>query len=235
MTLTAALLAGLVSFFSPCVWPLYPAYITYLGGSAGITGGAHNIDVATRRRLLLNAFGFIIGFSLIFIALGATASAIGQLLLTYQELLRRVSGILIVAFGFVMLGWLRFDFLQRDFHMQWQPAKPNLITATMMGLAFGFGWTPCVGPMLAAILLYASTLDTLSEGMRLLSVYSLGFAVPFGALAIGFERLMPLLRRVGPVMPLINKISGAIMVLMGILVYSNYLQVIATYLFYYFE
>ena len=234
MSLTVAFLAGVVFFFSPCVWPLYPAYITYLGGSAGMSEGGDVTDAA-RRRLLMNAFGFILGFSLIFVLLGATASAIGQLLLDYQEVLRRISGILIVAFGLVMLGWLRFDLFERDVHIRWQPARLNPLTAMLLGLAFGFGWTPCVGPVLAAILLYAGTLDTLQQGIQLLTAYSLGFALPFGLLALGFHRMMPLLRRLGPWLPLLHRFSGAVMVVMGLLVYSNYLQTIAWNLFYYFD
>lgn len=235
MTLTVAFLAGLLFFFSPCVWPLYPAYLTYLGGSAGLTlEGAAPIE-ANRKRLLWNALGFILGFSLIFVVLGATASAVGQLLLSYQELLRRISGILIAAFGLIMLGWLRLDFLNRDLHIQWQPTRPNFFASLFMGFAFGFGWTPCVGPILAAILLYAGTMETLGQGVQLLSAYSLGFAVPFAVLAIGFERLMPLFRRIAPSLPLINKISGVIMVILGIMVYTNALQMIATYLYYAFE
>ncbi|MDI3298702.1 MAG: cytochrome c biogenesis protein CcdA [Bacillota bacterium] len=239
-----AFLAGLTFFFSPCVWPMYPSYLGYIAGAgagqlAG-RGAGGRVAAAGRARILGRALAFVLGFSLVFIALGATASSFGQLLLANLPRLRKVAGVLIAFFGLAMTGWLRIPLLERS----WQPlaeegAAPgragSWLGALALGGAFSIGWTPCVGPVLAAILLYASTQASLARGVALLATYSAGMGVPFLVLAAGFEWLWPRLAGLRPFLPAVQKAAGLLLVLLGVLVYTDWLTQISFRLFYLFS
>ncbi|MBX5476580.1 MAG: sulfite exporter TauE/SafE family protein [Clostridia bacterium] len=228
LTYLAALLGGLAFFFSPCVWPLYPAYVGCLTGldAASVAG--------CRRHVTLQALAFILGFTLVFVALGATASSVGRLLSDYQDPLRKVGGLVVIAFGLSMAGLLPEWLLGAEARPQVKPGAPSWWSALAMGVAFGFGWTPCVGPVLASILVLTSTVADLAKGVSLLAVYSLGLAVPFLLLAVFLDRVHPLWRRLGPWLPAVRRASGLLMVLLGWLIFTDSFSAVSRWLFYAF-
>lgn len=230
LSLAVALAGGLLYFLSPCVWPLYPAYVGYLAG--GAAGTAPRAGPAPRRAVLLRALGFVLGFSLIFVALGATASALGQVLLAYQPILRRVAGVLIILFGLLMLGWLRLPALAVERRPLTLTPRPGFGGSLVMGLAFGFGWTPCVGPVLAGILALASASATVGHGVALLASFALGLAVPFLLVALLFDRVKHRWSDWSRRLRLVEPVAGGLLVVLGVLIYTNYFAAIAAWLFY---
>ncbi|NQT00150.1 MAG: redoxin domain-containing protein [Candidatus Omnitrophica bacterium] len=209
--------AGILSFFAPCVLPLLPAYICFITGlSLEEFSPGKDISLAKRRLILGEAVLFVLGFSLVFIALGASASLFGAYFIEYKTIVRALGGIVLIVFGLQMLGVFKIKFLQyeRRIHLK---AKPiSWLGSFMVGMAFGFGWTPCVGPMLAAILTLAATSDTLRKGVILLSLYSLGLALPFLLISMGVKKAFGLLIRLKPHFKLITAISGVLLVIIGI-------------------
>lgn len=218
LSFVGVFIAGLVSFFSPCVVPLIPMYVGFLAGDLE-KGSAKGVP-----SLYLNAFGFLVGLMGVFIALGAVASTVGGVLLTNQEILRRASGILIALLGVFQMGLFKISFLTRTRQMRVRYRGSRFMTAVLMGMAFSFGWTPCVGPILASVLLYAASQETLTRGILLLIAYSLGFIVPFVASTLLMERVGMWLDRSQAWLEGLKKASGALMVVIGILIYTNYLS-----------
>lgn len=208
-----AFLAGLLSFLSPCVLPLVPTYLAYVGGSAG----------ARRAVVLRNAGFFVLGFSLVFVAMGASASALGSVLREQQQALTLVGGALVIAFGLVMLGVIRLPLLYRDTRRplgpDTDPAKPW--GATALGAAFAFGWTPCIGPVLGAILTAAGAAGTLSSGVGLLAAYAAGFAVPFLLAAVALEPFLRVSARLRPWLPWLERGAGVLLLVVGVLMVSG--------------
>ncbi|WP_034634747.1 cytochrome c biogenesis CcdA family protein [Desulfofundulus thermocisternus] len=220
VTLGAAFLAGLVSFLSPCVLPLIPTYLAYLAG-VSVTELAAPGTARLRLLLLTNALLFVAGFSLVFVALGLSASALGKLLLRHQNLLRQVSGVLIIFFGLHMAGLLRLKWLMKEKRVHFIPQKAGWLNSLLMGMAFSAGWVPCIGPVLASILLLAGQSESLTRGVCLLASYSLGMALPFLAAALGAGYLMQVLRRHASLLPVVARAGGWLLVGMGLLVLSN--------------
>jgi len=208
--------AGVISFLSPCILPLVPAYMSYIAGQplGADGGGAHR---RSRARAALLSACFVLGFSLVFIALGASATLLGRLLLQYRYEMGIVGGVIIALFGLVMLvGVGRIPFLGRDFHFNVHAASGRPTTAFVLGLAFAFGWTPCIGPILGAILTVAAVGDSAGTGVRLLTAYSAGLGVPFlvaGTLLHELAARWRKLRRVGP--PL-QAVAGGVMIVLGV-------------------
>lgn len=213
-TLGVAFVAGLLSFLSPCVLPLVPTYMAYIGGSGG----------AKRALLLRNALLFILGFSLVFVAMGASASALGALLREQRSLLMIVGGLLVIAFGLVMLGVIRVPFLYRDTRRPLgegtNPQTPW--GALALGSAFAFAWTPCIGPVLGGILALAGASGTLSTGVGLLAVYSLGLAVPFLLAALAMEPFLRASRRFRPYLPWVERSAGVLLIVVGVLMVTGH-------------
>lgn len=212
--MAVAFLAGLLSFLSPCVLPVVPGYLSYL---TGVTGAA---ELQSRRHLaLLHAALFVTGFSLIFILLGATATALGRLLNTYQHWLERAGGLLIIVFGLYTFGILKIGFLSRERRFQLGDKPMGLLGSVLTGMAFGAGWTPCLGPILGSILLYitASPDADLAKGIPLMIAYSLGLAVPFLLAAAAFERFALFSRRFRKHLPVMEKIAGTLLVIVGVM------------------
>lgn len=245
MSLTAVLLAfgaGLASFVSPCVLPLVPIYLAQLVGP-GILFGAARSSVNTsagagqpdsvsltataarswRTAPLPHAAAFVVGFSLAFIALGATASALGALLTAHQDALRRVGGVALVLFGLHVAGIMRIPWLERERRLTLRVGTPGYAASVGMGLVFGIGWTPCVGPYLASILVLAANAHTLAAGVGLLAVYALGLGLPFLLVGAAFDRLAPALKRLSPYLPAIERVAGALLVALGIVIFFNWL------------
>ena len=225
-TLPLAFLAGVLSFLSPCVLPLVPSYLAYVGGSS-VQGASER---ASRHLLIRNSLFFILGFSLIFVGLGASASLVGSLLQENRRILTLVGGVLIVSFGLVMLGVIKLPFLYRDTRQQFGGDSSTPVGATLLGMAFAAGWTPCIGPVLGGVLTLAGASGTLMVGVALLASYALGLAVPFllSALAIGsFTRFSNRFRRY---LPWVERVSGGILVVAGVMLLTGTYTELNTYL-----
>jgi cytochrome c-type biogenesis protein len=229
-SLLAAFLAGFLSFVSPCVLPLVPSYLMYITGLS-----LNQLTDAAERRLerttiVLNALLFIVGFSLVFIAFGASASLIGQLLTEHQQLIRKVGGILVIVFGLYTMGILKLGFLmtEKRIHLKSRPA--GYAGSLLIGATFAAGWTPCVGPVLGAMLMYASTTDRLADGVTLLAFYSIGLGLPLFASAIGMERFLSSFKRVHSYMGVMSRISGVFLVVFGLAIYSDSLTLMTSFL-----
>ena len=214
VTLPAALLAGLISFLSPCVLPLVPPYLIYLTG-ATIEQVANTGDVArSRRAVLLSALLFVLGFSTVFVALGASASLIGGVIRAWSAQLSILAGIVIIVMGLHFLGLTRIGFLMREGRLS-MPKPVGLWGAYLMGLAFAFGWTPCIGPILAAILSVAAAEATVAKGAGLLAVYSAGLGIPFLLAAVMIEQFSSLFARMKRHLATVEKVMGVLMVFTG--------------------
>lgn len=215
VTLLAALVAGLVSFLSPCVLPLVPPYLVYLAGTSLERLADAEPEPRVRRETVAAAFLFVCGFSTVFILLGASASAVGSLLRAYSAELAIVAGVVIIAMGLHFLGLWRIDLLHRQKRVE--VAKPvGLWGAYVMGLAFAFGWTPCIGPILAVILAVAASEATVSKGAGLLAIYSMGLGIPFLLAALAIEPFAAFLARFRRHLVHVERVMGALLVLTGI-------------------
>ncbi|MEP2435597.1 MAG: cytochrome c biogenesis protein CcdA, partial [Roseibium sp.] len=179
VSIGAAFLAGLLSFVSPCVLPIVPPYLCYLAGVSVAELKGETATAATSRRIVLSSVAFVLGFSVVFVALGATASVIGQSIARYFDTLSIIAGIIIIIMGLHFLGLFRIALLFREARVQVERKPPGLLGAFVMGLAFAFGWTPCVGPVLAAILFMAGSTGSTGQGGLLLAAYALGIGIPF--------------------------------------------------------
>ncbi|RJS62399.1 cytochrome c biogenesis protein CcdA [Bacillus sp. PK3_68] len=221
-----AFVGGGLSFFSPCVFPLLPAYITHLTG-----GKIENAKMQVNRaKLYSRSIGFIMGFSLVFIALGASASFIGKILMDYRVLIMQIAGLLIIIFGLQMAGLLNFKFLMKEKRIQTEHASKNVFSSVLLGMAFASGWSPCVGLALSSILLLASSSDTLSQGVFLLGAYSLGMAIPFFIISIVISYSLKTMRKINKYLSKLAFVNGMIMVGLGFLVLSGQLQKISSWL-----
>lgn len=211
--IVAVFAAGVVSFLSPCVLPLVPGYVSYIAGHsiAERSAGA----VSLRLQAVALSICFVLGFSTIFVLLGASATALGQILLSYRYELNLVGGTIVIAFGLLTLGLLRPSWLQRDirFHLSLPGGRP--VAAYVLGLAFGFGWTPCIGPILGAILTVSAASASVTGGVALLSVYSLGLGVPFVLAATFTGGLVARISSVGRIGRAFQAVAGLVMVAMG--------------------
>ncbi len=218
ISLFVALSAGVLSFASPCVLPLVPAYLGYLGGQvASVEEGT-----LSRRVTFIHGLFFVLGFSVIFVALGAAASGIGQLLYTYRLALMRVGGVVIFVFGLHTLGVLKIPLLYYDTRRHYRP-RPELgyLSSALMGFFFGAGWSPCVGATLGAILTLALNEATVGRGALLLFVYSMGLGIPFLLMALGVGQAASILRRARRAMRAVTIVSGLFLILLGLLVFTN--------------
>jgi cytochrome c-type biogenesis protein len=224
-----AFIGGLLSFASPCVLPLVPPYLAYMGGvSIEDLRGEGNVSV--RWRVGLAALAFVAGFSSVFVALGATASFVGQAVGAYAQMLGYVAGALIVVMGLHFLHVIRIPLLDRTARVGVTQKPANLIGAYAIGLAFGFGWSPCVGPVLTAILLMAGAEDSAAEGAKLLLIYSLGIGVPFLFVAMFASAFMRAMARLKTRLALVEKIMGAFLVIAGVLIFTGQMATIAFWL-----
>lgn len=207
-----AFLAGVLSFLSPCVLPLVPTYLAYVGGSG-----------ASRPVLLRNAGLFVLGFSLVFVAMGASASALGSVLRDQREVLTIAGGVLVILFGLVMLGVIHLPLLYRDTRRNVAQTTDTQRPwgATLLGMAFAFGWTPCIGPVLGSILAAAGAAGTLAAGVGLLTAYAAGLAVPFLLAALAIEPFTRVSRGLRPWLPWIERGAGALLLVVGVLLVTG--------------
>ncbi len=224
-----AFFAGLISFLSPCVLPLIPGYISFI---CGIT--LNELDLKSKNFILKKSLFFSLGFSLVFISLGATATFIGSFLLQNSKILSTLSGTLIIFFSVYLLEFFKIDLLNKSFvHFNIKYSN-NLLFPFLVGIGFGFGWTPCIGPILGSILAFASMEDSIYQGIFLLSFYSLGLAIPFIFASLLIKKFLFFSKNIKKYINKIKKISGVILLITGILIVTDKLQTLGFYLIEYF-
>ena len=213
--LATAFAAGVVSFLTPCVLPLVPGYVSYIAGQRG-RGLHQHPDARARISALWLSVFFVLGFASVFLALGASATALGQLLLSYRYEANIAGGVIVIVFGLFMTRLLKLPWFERDVHFQVNVSGGNPVAAYLLGLAFGFGWTPCIGPVLGAILTVSAMSSTVLYGMLLLGIYSLGLGIPFLAAAAFTDKLVARFQAVKRFGRTLYMASGAIMIIMGV-------------------
>lgn len=224
----AAFIAGLISFLSPCVLPLVPGYVSLISG-------ASVDDTATPEqrllgRVMMNSLMFILGFSIVFIALGAAATGIGQLTHQYYKYLTRVAGVIIIIFGLHLTGIWKIKAFYADKRMHSVKGSSSPWGSFLVGFAFAFGWTPCIGPILATILTFAASEDSVIKGILLLAVYSAGLAVPFLLTSLGIDRFLAFYSRFRRHLHTVEVVSGVLLIAVGVLVLTRHLTILSGYL-----
>jgi len=224
LNLIIAFGAGLISFLSPCVLPLIPGYISY------ISGESLGDIVEKQKKILLKTILFSLGFSLVFISFGATASFVGNLLLEYSNSLRIVAGLIIIIFSLQLIGILNLNFLNKEKRIYTKNYSNNLFFPVVVGSAFGFGWTPCIGPVLGSILALAATESSIGKGILLLSFYSLGLAIPFVLSGYGISKFLEFSKNFKKNIRRISISGGIILLITGVLIVTNKLQIIGYFL-----
>ena len=229
LSLPIALVAGLVSFLSPCVLPLVPGYMSMLSGASmeELRGGGQSELMA---RVLRNAVAFVIGFSVVFISLGASATAVGAFLSSRRTIFNIAAGAVIIIFGLHLTGVIKIPFLYRDARLNSGAPRRGLLGAFVLGFAFAFGWTPCIGPILAGILALAATRDTVFQGMFLLAVYSAGLAIPFLLTSLGLGKFLKFYGRFKKHLHAVEVGSGVLLIFIGVLIALNRFTMLSGYL-----
>ncbi len=222
--------AGFLSFVSPCVLPLLPSYVSFITGLSmdELTKGGDRARV--KGIIIRNSLIFIAGFSLVFILLGASATLIGQILITYQALIRKVGGTIVVLLGFYIMGLLRMDLLasEKKIHLEGRPA--GYLGSFLVGITFAAGWTPCVGPILGGILLYASTTGSVTSGISLLSAYSIGLGLPLFITSLGVNTFITYFKKINKYIRFVSLASGLFLILVGVMIFTDSFTLITAFL-----
>lgn len=227
VTLLAAFAAGFLSFISPCVLPLIPGYISFISGlTLEEMQGTANAQ-ASRRHVLLASFAFVLGFTVVFVAAGASASALGKFIYAQSPILEKIAGTILVILGLHMMGVFRIRLLENDRRIQTQRKPAGPIGAFIVGTAFAFAWTPCIGPILGGILAMAASRDSVGEGMQMLAVYSLGLGVPFLLTSLAIDRFFAAAARIRRHYRTIEIISGVLLIGVGLLIFFDQFTLIA--------
>ncbi len=225
--------AGIVTFFAPCTLPLLPAYLTFMGGvSLEAVSHAH-----ARRKIIVNGIFFIVGFSAVFIVFGASVGFIGHTLTSYRVWLERISGVIVILFGLMMIGVINLPLVgERSIHIPRFFKNGTGLNSFSLGASFAFGWTPCIGPIVGSVLLLASNVATVWQGILLLAVFSLGFAVPFLFLALGISHFLIFITKIQPYLNWAAMIGGGVFIGLGILLITNKIELLNSfeYQFFYF-
>jgi cytochrome c-type biogenesis protein len=229
VSLITAFGAGFLSFVSPCVLPLIPGYLSFVSG-VSLEEMRGDAGVRARRQVLVSSLAFVLGFSLVFIALGASASVIGRFLFRNSNLFEKIAGALVIVIGLHTMGVFRIPFLETEARLRAGSKPKTLFGAVMVGMAFGFGWTPCIGPILSGILLLAGAKETVSEGVVMLAVYSMGLGVPFLLTSLAINQFFSASQRIRRHYHAIEVTSGALLVGIGLLLFTNQMTVITRYL-----
>jgi cytochrome c-type biogenesis protein len=230
VTLLAAFAAGFLSFVSPCVLPLIPGYISFISGQTLEEMQGSATASSSRGRVLLVSTSFVLGFTVIFVAAGASASALGRFIYAQSPILEKIAGTILIVLGLHMMGVFRIRLLESDkrIHTQRKPAGP--IGAFLVGMAFAFAWTPCIGPILGGILAMAASRESVAEGMQMLAVYSLGLGVPFLLTSVAINRFFTAAARIRKHYRTIELVSGGLLILVGLLIFFDQFTLIAKYL-----
>jgi cytochrome c-type biogenesis protein len=230
VTLIAAFAAGFLSFVSPCVLPLIPGYISFVSGVSVEEMKADATPATSRLQVFLTSLAFVIGFSLVFVALGASATAIGKFMFAKLPLLSKIAGVILIVFGLHTMGVFRLAFLETEkrVHSQRKPAGP--LGAMLVGVAFAFGWTPCIGPILGGILAIAGSKNSVGEGILLLAVYSLGLGIPFLLTSLAINQFFGAAKKIRRYYHGIEVASGVLLIAIGVLIITGQLTIIVRYL-----
>jgi len=228
-TLSIAFLAGLISFLSPCVLPLIPGYISYISGTS-----LDKIKEKEKNLIVFKTIFFTLGFSFVFIALGSTASSVGKFFLTNSNIFRIIAGIIIVFFSLQIIGIINLNFMNKDIRFFTNQYKNNVTFPFVVGAAFGFGWTPCIGPILGSIITLAALEENIGKGVVLLTFYSLGLAIPFIAAGVLDDKFLIFSKSLRKYMSAITKVGGTILLLTGVAILTNQLQVLGFFMLEYF-
>jgi cytochrome c-type biogenesis protein len=220
----AAFIAGLLSFFSPCVFPLIPAYFTFITGFSleELTQGR---NTAIRKKVFFSTFFFALGFSLVFITMGASASYLGGFLITYKSWIRIIGGILIIILGIHLTGVIRIRRLDIEKRILVSKKPLHFLGTLIIGMAFGAGWSPCVGPLLGSILIIAGSQGTVWQGVVLLGIYSAGLAIPFILVSIFINFLLIFIGKASKILKYVNAVAGVVLIIVGVLLIGNWLYV----------
>ncbi|MBO6489868.1 MAG: sulfite exporter TauE/SafE family protein [Pelagibacteraceae bacterium] len=228
LNLLIAFSAGFISFLSPCVLPLIPGYISYISGQT--------LDeiIEDNKSVLLKTIFFSVGFSIVFISFGITASFIGKFLINYSNQLRIIAGLIIILFSLQLIGLINLKILNSEARFFTKNYRNNLIFPVIVGMAFGFGWTPCIGPILGSILALAAIEENISKGILLLSFYSLGLAIPFIISGVLIDKFLFFSKSFRKYISTITKVGGAILLLTGIAILTGQLQVLGFFILEYF-
>ena len=222
---SAAFAAGLLSFFSPCVLPLIPAYFSFITGMS-LEELTENYDTGIRRKVLISTLAFILGFSAVFILLGASASFLGNLTNAYRDYIRIAGGIIIIVLGIHLTGLVRIPFLEFEKRIHLKSKPLNIFGTFLVGMAFGTGWSPCTGPQLGSILAIAMGKETIRQGVVLLTIYSAGLAIPFMVISVFINYLLVFVKKATRFMKVFNTVAGGILILAGCLLLANKLYLL---------
>lgn len=225
----AAFIAGVISFLSPCVLPLVPPYLSYISGVSLEALRSESDRNETQKRVITGCIFFILGFSLVFILLGAGATWIGYFLRSERQLFNKIAGIIVILFGLHLVGLLKIGLLYREKRMNVEVKKAGTLSSFLLGVAFAFGWTPCIGPILAGILAYASTQNTVWQGVGLLAVYSLGLGIPFFLSALLMNKFFTVFEGVKRHLHTVEVISGVLLIIIGVLIFTDKFTMLAGY------
>lgn len=230
VTLLAAFAAGFLSFVSPCVLPLIPGYISFVSGISLEEMRGDTPAATSRLQVFLTSLAFVIGFSIVFVLLGASATAVGKFMFARLPLLSKIAGVILIVFGLHTMGVFRLAFLESEkrMHAQRKPAGP--LGAVLVGIAFAFGWTPCIGPILGGILAIAGSKNSVSEGVTLLAVYSLGLGIPFLLTSLAINQFFGAAKKIRRYYHAIELTSGALLIVIGVLIITGQLTIITRYL-----
>jgi cytochrome c-type biogenesis protein len=224
-----AFIFGLLSFVSPCVLPIVPGYISFISGVSLDEMKGSERHTSTLRSILLNSLFFIGGFTAVFVLLGATATTLGKAFNEYYSTISKVAGVLIIVFGLHMMGLFKINFLNYEKRFHFGQKKLGMFGSFLVGNAFAFGWTPCIGPVLTAILVIASQQDTVYKGIALLASYSLGLGIPFFLTGMSINIFFTMFSKVKKYFHAIELVGGAMLIVLGILIITNYLTIISAY------
>jgi len=226
ISIFTAFVAGLLTFFSPCVFPLIPSYVLFI---AGVSFEEINNLKKVETKIIINSLLFILGFSLVFISLGAAASLIGTVLFNFRSVLRIIGGVIIFILGLYISGFLKIPLMDMECRLNIRVKPKGYLSSVLIGATFAFAWTPCVGPIVGSMLVLAGTEETISKGVLLLISYSIGLAIPFLLTAIGINSSLVYFKKMQKYIPVIKLISGIFLIIVGVLLITDYFSIISSY------
>lgn len=229
ISIISAFLAGLISFISPCVLPIVPAYISFISG-VSLDELRTDTSAKNRSKVIINSLVFILGFSIVFVLLGAAASSVGNFILQKQVILQRIAGVIIIIFGLHLTGIIKLKFLLYEKRVNTQTKSMGLFSTLLIGMAFAFGWSPCLGPILSGILGLAAMEEHLYRGVLLLGVYSLGLGIPFFLTAIATDKALNFFNKIKKHMRKVEIISGLFLIIIGIAIMFNFFTLFSSYI-----